>query len=546
MDGIINKAATTEVAQIASKGVATVIGEALLKKDDNKPDVVKGTDPKSIIEQVTGSKTQRESSTAILRNLMEKLAIAGISLEDVNSVDKAGIKLQGNGDMLDVKEDVSTGANDVISISSKSLKRSYKESVAALKFNLNIDYNESDPAKKNMLKEYATQYYSFLVSDDPKAKQKLQKTEAQLKEAGVSDDKMFSAAKQVRNAVRSDISLKLKENMLFNELSDSPIDKMINSVGINSLIKSAVLGEKFGSLDAANEILDQTVNQAKNDNADEVQKYVLEEVESRLIEKSVKGEKNVDDMDKLLDLTLKSELDLSKWIDEVWVKRKQDLGFTKADIALPVPSNTVDTNTDNPGGGKGSRDEDENISTDEAEIMSNQLRALYTQRIIKGDVATRVKTMFKIMKLKNGLMKLGVYNKDFDEKIGFESEVIAKKKLIDMIKEAILEKATLFKTKGAAFDLVENKLKGHLETAKRLNIEITKEELDRMQYNADSRILDVVKEQVKAYAPYIKKSKNMKMIKTYKKLASLQNRLMEATTVKGKPFAEEDLASEVI
>lgn len=544
MDNIVGKAVTTEAAQAASLGVITVVGKSALDKEEKDKSPVKEVQESSMLALATKTKSQAEAGAGILRNLMEKLAQSGMSLDRLSEAEKGELRLLEDAGITANKDTKVT--DDVVQISAKSAQKAFKQSVKQMQLTSNIDFGNASEPQKEVMKEYAVQYYAFLATDDPNARKKLKKTEEKLKEAGVSDDRIFSVAKQVKSAIRSDIAIKLKENMLLNDLSDSNIESMKNQVAVNSVIKAAVFGEQFGDLEQTRDILNNIVDEAKDENAKEISRYLLEELESKMIEKMAKGEKDYKDLDKLIDLAVKTDTDLATWLNGVWPHRKEDLGLTKTDMPLPGQNGMVDTDTDGQSGGKRDQEDDTAISTDEKEIMANQLRALYTQRIMKGDAATHVRTMFKIMRLKNGLVKLGVYNKEFDEKLTFQSEVIARKKITEMLKEAILEKSALFQLKGTPFNIVENKIKNYLETAKRLNIEINKEDIERMQYNADSRMLDIVKEQVKMYAPAMKRIKDVKMIKIFKRLQDLQERLIQATSVKGVSCANEDLTSEVI
>ena len=62
------------------------------------------------------------------------------------------------------------------------------------------------------------------------------------------------------------------------------------------------------------------------------------------------------------------------------------------------------------------------------------------------------------------MIRLGLYSNDLAEKVQTEAQAMARVKLIELIKETFLEMATLFELKGAAYDVLDNKLQVHLGT----------------------------------------------------------------------------------
>jgi len=114
------------------------------------------------------------------------------------------------------------------------------------------------------------------------------------------------------------------------------------------------------------------------------------------------------------------------------------------------------------------------------------------QRAIRGDLRTRIETAFKIRKLKNGLIKLGVSFADF-EKLEQEGAALGRVKLLDMLKEAFYERATLYELAGPAFTLIEKKIKGLLKNLERLGMELSKTELDSLRDQANYAMFEVAR-----------------------------------------------------
>lgn len=277
----------------------------------------------------------------------------------------------------------------------------------------------------------------------------------------------------------------LKDGMLLEVMAAGQIEKAIRKRGLNDLC------EKLGKTDAAG-VLEKATDKAKS----EIHGFILETLENELIKKTHLQDQDFTEAFKLLELARKTGLDCDQWLSEVWPKKKDDHGLYLMDVPHSATGMHVNTSTDNPNQNNAQKHGYEYEKQDENEVLVNRLRALYMQRALKGDAITHLKTEFKIRKLKNGLFKLGIFTKDLDEQIRHEAEVVAKIKIIEMLKEALIERGTFYELAGSAHELVERKLKGLLKNAERLGMPISSEEFISLRDNANRRVFELSKREL--------------------------------------------------
>jgi hypothetical protein len=524
---IVNKAATQESAALANIGAVNTLAKEIKSAQDKK-----SADPVSTniiddpVSHLKDSQDMNKAGNQLLRSMILKLSGTGI-LPDTDEIMQ---RLDSDRTLLndepENKEDTYSSSSTFAS--SPSLKRAVKQNAFNVAMNAQIQDPNSNVPQKAM-EQYMATYAAFLTSDDPKTARKLRSLEAELKQNGISEGKIFSMQTQVRSSVRADIALKLKENILIKELSGSKVEDLMTSATLFGTIRIADSNKKLGGKDFGNYNTDLqgTITEASNKNVEELSSFALEVLEQKLIEKTLKQDKNVKDLDDLIKLAGKTGVDLNSWVDKVWKPRKEDLGLNLIDIPAGNFGSFVNTNTDDPGKNKKHQQAKEIDPPDESKILMSRLRALYMQRLIKGDMGTNISTFFKIRKVKNGLIKLGVYTKELDEKISFESEILAKGKTLEMIKEALLERATLYHLKGPALKLIDNRIKSLLKNADRLGISIGKDELESLKYNANKVMLDMAGRQREILEVIVSKTKNVRAEKELAKFRSLEKRLTE-------------------
>jgi tetratricopeptide (TPR) repeat protein len=373
----------------------------------------------------------------------------------------------------------------------------------------------------SLLKEYAAVFTEYTSSQTPDLAEKLKDLRQKLIEKGVSDSKLQSLEASIKEGRKVDVTEVVKEALVLQMLSsESKIERTVYGRGIADLLQNLDSGE-------AKQVLEKAKHQAKQ----ELQSFALEELENTLIKKTYLQDHDYREAVKLVNLAEKTGVDSMNWLENVWAQKKDDHGLYLLDVPQSATGVTVDTSTDNPSNNRSGKHGYEYEQKDESEILVNRLRALYMQRALKGDAFTHLKTEFKIRKLKNGLFRLGIFTKDLDEQVRHEAEIVAKVKIIEMLKEALVERATFYDLAGPAHELVERKIKGLLKNAERLGMPISAEEFTALRDQTNHRVFGLSKTELEDVRTRRSIKDSRKLEKKEKLLIRLLTRIKEESGI---------------
>ena len=126
--------------------------------------------------------------------------------------------------------------------------------------------------------------------------------------------------------------------------------------------------------------------------------------------------------------------------------------------------------------------------------------------------------------MKNGLIKLGISSDEF-KNIEKDGTGLARLRLIDMLKSALEERATLYELAGPAFKLIEHKIKGILENIKRLGWDLSDTEFSSLRDNANIKVLNAAKDEFLSVRAILKESNRPDLDKRLSLILKLMNRL---------------------
>jgi hypothetical protein len=268
------------------------------------------------------------------------------------------------------------------------------------------------------------------------------------------------------------------------------------------------------------------LGRAKQMAADELKGFLAEELENKLIKATYTQSNDYSEIFKLLKAGDKVGFDYRDWIENVWPDKKLDHGLFLMDVPHSATGMNVNTNTDNPTS-QGQKHGYEYEKDDEKEVLLNRLRALYMQGALKQGFFSNLETIFKVRKLKNGLFRLGIMTPELDEQVKHEAEVLAKMKTMEMLREGLLERATLYDLSGPAYDLIERKIKGLLKNAERLGMPISAEEFNKMKDKANHEVYAISKKELDEVRAQLRQNSSQKLAKKEKLLIRLLIRLRD-------------------
>jgi len=306
--------------------------------------------------------------------------------------------------------------------------------------------------------------------------------------------------------------------------ADSRLERIIHDRKLTQML-SHLEEDEIGGL----------IDRAKEQAIDELKGFVLEELENMLIKKTYLQDTDFKDVFKLINLADRAGVDYQTWLEEVWPKKKDDHGLFLLDVPHAVTGLTVNCSTDDPG--QKQKHGYEYEGSDEKEVLINRLRAIYLQRSIKGDAWTNLETVFKMRKLKNGLFRLGIFTPELDEQIKHEAEVLAKMKTLEMLNEALLERATFYDLAGPAHELVEKKMKGLIKNLERLGMPLSNTEFIVLRDKANYQIFELSKKELEVVRGKRKQKDSDKLAKKEKHLLRLLARLAKESDISDASFS---------
>lgn len=510
VNGIVDNGASQNMA-VAGSNTAAILNQLDQKnfKDPSENRVRPGSEVKEMVQNgVSGSK----AGMNVLSRLAAKLSTAGVNLKGERfskSAREALEQMQGKGE----------GSSDMVDIQN-ALKRIQQRKQGQGQ-GRGEGRGEFDGETKGMMREYATLYAQASVNGSPEIKKKLKLLEQKLLKKGLTNKDLLSLKMMVKNSMQKEIADQLRDAFLQKVLSkEKSIEMVMSEKGLNDVLDFALLK---GGHD--NQSLQSTANDVSKQVAQELKDFTRSKLEQKLMQKLINTDKNVDakikeEMKQLLKLSGKVGLDLEEFIKN-WQVKKFDLGLFLTDIPTKQNGAGTDTGSDNK-----DKTPYEYTKDDEKDLQMGRLRAIYMHRALAGDWKSMLETQFKMRKLKNGLIKLGVSSNELSN-VEKEGSAAARYKLLEMIKDALKERATLYELAGPAFNLIEKKIKGLISNLERLGWKLSAIEFNALRDRANIKVFDAAKNEFLSLRDMAKGAKNSALEKRLKLVLKLMRRLKE-------------------
>jgi hypothetical protein len=205
---------------------------------------------------------------------------------------------------------------------------------------------------------------------------------------------------------------------------------------------------------------------------------------------------NFEDCYRLVNVGENAGSEPMKWVNEVWPQQKGNHGLCLLDVPHEA-TGFVNVNAGNPDARR-EKEKYEYKDEDEKDLMLNRLRALYMQLVLRPGGFNSLATWFKVRTLKNGLVRLGVYTKDLDEKVQAEAKTLAKIRTVETLEEALLEQASLFDP--GKDTMTGNKVKNCLKNLERLGFTLTDGEFAALRDKANRDMYELAEKELAATA----------------------------------------------
>lgn len=428
----------------------------------------------SILQQVLNGKS-KDAGVQILARLADKLAQNLPTGKILNSIKKDyDFLFEGREE---APTDIAQIQNSTDPISAIKKQKGLKGEAEGF-----ASGQEAETTPQETIKEYVGAYSQFLLGGGAEAKKKLDEIEIQLaKKSGLETKDVQSLKVQVASTMRREIVQQIKHSYLKQLLSqEKSMEGLVASQEVKKFINAVFFNDKLGGYDFGgyDQHLQGAVDRARDEVHDEVKEFIKDELTGKLLnalnDRTKKTEKEIEE---LVKVGTKIGVDFMAVVKNTQ-RLKEDLGFNPV-IAMEasLPDGNMQDSRE--------RHHYQYTQEEEKEILTDKLRALYLRRALHGDMRSVLETQFKMIKLKNGLIKLGVINFEQIEK---EGRALARGKLMEMLREAFEERATYAQLSGEAWRMTEKKIKTVLRNLEKLGVTLSQTELDLIRDKANAKM----------------------------------------------------------
>ena len=556
-----------EVEEEVEEGVKKKYGEEDLEKTEEDLDAGGDADDAnraSLSEdmeldgfRVIGSDTSRDrgdrrgddSDKAI--NLVDKVEETEVLEEEDEDKDDL-VDEKDHKDDSDIEKDIGgriraettgDGHADDSELDQQEIKEiSEKEKIKVLK--------EEQIAKTELLEKYTDNYRKYLLNPKKNYFELKEEEGMLLKEFGITSRQLKDIQSTIRNNIKLEVRDSVKDAILQKQLSImSKFDSVSADAKLNQFTEyftSNILmgGADFGNFDDNFQGL---VNKAMYLASKDLANFAIGELESFVLEEALNSDQSKASRIKSFEtkiLELNSITNNPK-ITEEWAQAAMEgfmknYGLSKEEINLHK-NETVGINVNvQTGSGDSSRQKDQRReqhgyefdADDERGIFINRLRALYLQRALNPGLKTTLDTEFKIRKLKNGLLKLGVYTDVLNERVQEEANEVAKERLMEMLEEALQERASLYDLRGSSYDLIESRIKVILKNGEKMGMTLDKKEFNKIRDKANYEMFEVTKREMEMIGVRLSDEDLPALVLKHREMKKLVDRLKEESGFK--------------
>jgi hypothetical protein len=483
----------------------------------------------AILSDLADGKTAK-TDIRVLRSLIQNMATAGIDLSVNRMEKKAGQKAQDEYDLM-LSDKPSGKDHFALSVNAQTIRpaqgknsRQQKEGKEEREF----ISQELDLATRKQVGEYIESYSKYLVNGSSELKKKIDAMEARLEGKGISPKDLLSIKTSLKNSMRAEIIAQLKDSYLHRIFikKEGTMEYVVNNWKIDHQLDSAATNYRLGEKDFGNYRggMENALREMVADARSEAIDYFKEEITAKAVEGGLQDKDVSSDLRTLVSLANKIGFDEEAFLKH-WEKQLSDLGMVWINVP---PGNSLLQSGADPDRQK--KNPYEFSTEEEKDLLCNQLRAIYMQRILKGNFLAVPRTAFKMRKLKNKLIKLGFTIEDFKQ-VEKEGREAAAQKFQEMLEEVLAERATLYDLTGPALKLIETRVKSILSNLEKLGHPLSEEEVRLMIEKCDVHIHDLAMEELSLVQGLLKSGKHPSAEKKQGQLIKLIRRLREEAKI---------------
>ncbi len=405
-------------------------------------------------------------------------------------------------------------------------------------------------AKGDAINHYLATYETAVRNGNTRTTKLIQLEEKMVKAGTLTSRQMNDLQLAAKKAIRADIEKNISDAVLQRQLTkgtrlenlqaESALNMIVNKTNSLATLGGKDFGNyKNGITGTSNEIMYKT---SKNLNM-----FAMQSLEEKLIETHIstdanRGEQFTKFIEKMEEVTNNSGI-VKKWYTENVDRIEDQTGLKAIQFDLHQGEDFGQTINIQAGfldmsSGQQQQQsqqqpphEYEYTADDEKSLLINRLRALYLQRALNPNMRTHLKTEFKMRKLKNGLLRLGVYTDVLNQTIHDEAKDVAKERSIEMLKEALLERASLFTLEGNTYKVIEQKIKGIIRNASAFGFNLTSSDFNKLRDESNRAMFSITKKEYILIEIRIADEPVPTVVLRYRELKKLMDRLKAETNI---------------
>jgi hypothetical protein len=441
------------------------------------------------------AKLQKDKATKILSELADDLSKLGMELmpktasksaskgindELDNMFGKSGVKEEKGVHHNLIKEAVKRGGQ------SEEKEKEQKEA----KEKENVGKQISSPDVREAIQDYSGAYAQNLLATSPEAHDKLEDVKGKLKKKGLAERDIISIERAVKRSFGKEFLTDIQDSFIDHMFSaKNTFDFVVSERKLNSSYQDAAAHEELSGISADKGAIKDNMSRIRDTSVAEIKDYIRDAVESKLLERHLRGIDNRAEMNNLIALGKKVGFDFTSFLKN-WDKKKIDLGLVVAEVNKGISAESKGISVgDVQSGGVGDKSGYDMTKDEEKELLINQLRGEFLKQALTGDPLSSFNFVPKIRKLKNGLIKLGLEMESFG-KIEQEARTLAKYRTLEMLKDAFMERSTYYDLSGPSFNLLHNKIKGLAFNMEKLGLKLDKDHMDMIRDTMNRQMYD--------------------------------------------------------
>jgi hypothetical protein len=432
----------------------------------------------SIAKQALDGTGGKKASVAILASLVAKMGGDSLTAKISNKFGKQ------ESDFL--SENKEENFSDKISLNF-ARGRSVKAAKGKQERESGEEGQEHDEQGRSPdVKEYVKSYASFLVSGGGDLKKEIDKKEKLLIQEGkLSPTEAASLRAETAKTIRQEIFQQLQAAYSDRLFADGTIEELLAKQGVSQLTEWTFKNEKLGGKEFGgdHDHLEGANKEALARAKDQINDTLHDELTSALTRKMLSEGKDAQAAEKdvaaLLKLALKCGFDVQTFAARM-PETIIHLGLNPSVALAAHLSNQSAAD-------QGQRQAYQYSADEEKDLMMEELRTLYMRRAVYGDWRTNLETSVRMIRSKNGLIKLGLRSEDLSN-LEKEGRRAAKKKLLLMLNEGFEERSSFAKLSGPAYSMIEKKIKTVLKNLDKLGAGPDDQDLEEMRNKANEKM----------------------------------------------------------